>query len=102
MGYPYVFMHQGNCEHLFVFSDARLIQTTDCLYTKMYPRLTETPKQVSVLCFLCGTVKPTWFCTNCDRFPQEKVLLCTECCNSYNFIDGKKIGNFKLYPYYNE
>ena len=23
MGYPYVYQHQGNCEHLIVFSDAR-------------------------------------------------------------------------------
>ena len=22
-GYPYVYQHQGNCEHLVVFSDAR-------------------------------------------------------------------------------
>lgn len=23
LGYPYLYMHQGNCEHLIVFTDAR-------------------------------------------------------------------------------
>nr|CAH7753656.1 unnamed protein product [Callosobruchus chinensis] len=74
LGYPYVYIHQGNCEHIIAFSDAKLI--VEPVYSR-------------------------WMVVKCDRFPHEKVFLCTECCDSYLYLDGKKVTDFKLYPYKN-
>lgn len=99
-GYPYLYMHQGDCEHLFVFADARLLQHNDCLHSKCYPHVFAVSRNANRMCFMCSISLAKWICINSDRFPQNKVLLCTECCNAYNYINKEKIGEFKLYPFY--
>ncbi|XP_023025055.1 proximal sequence element A Pbp49 [Leptinotarsa decemlineata] len=102
IGYPYVYIHQGNCEHILTFSDARLIQPNDCLVSEKYPRIVSVCRSTNVLCLICGIAPSQWLVKKCDRFPQEKVFLCTDCCNSYLYIDGKKVGDFELYPFFDE
>ncbi|XP_018573932.1 uncharacterized protein LOC108912977 [Anoplophora glabripennis] len=102
LGYPYVYMHQGNCEHLFTFSDARLLQPGDCLNSRKYPRVTSTNRVSNILCFICNVMNAQWIVLECAKLPHEKVYLCTECCNSYLFVDGKKVTEFRLYPYYDQ
>lgn len=101
-GYPYVFLHQGNCEHIFVFADARLMSPNDCLISKKYPRILTITRSPSTLCFICAIAKAMWIVLNCDRFPQEKVFLCTECCDCYLYVNGQKACKFKLYPFYGQ
>lgn len=100
LGYPYVYIHHGNCEHIIAFSDARLVQPCDPLITKKYPRVTTMTRSMKPLCFICNITHSRWIVKDCNRFPQDKVFLCTECCESYLYIDGEKVGDFKLYPYY--
>ncbi|KAG5867671.1 hypothetical protein JTB14_024938 [Gonioctena quinquepunctata] len=102
LGYPYVYIHQGNCEHIFTFSDARLIKPTDCLIPEKYPKIVSLCRPTSILCFICSVTHAQWMVMKCDRFPQEKVYLCTECCNSYLYKGCEKVGDFKLYPFYNQ
>ncbi|KAJ8961651.1 hypothetical protein NQ318_021248 [Aromia moschata] len=102
LGYPYVYMHQGNCEHIFTFSDARLIQVSDCLSSKKYPRIVSLSRATNIMCYICGVSHSQWIIMKCSKFPQEKVFLCTACCNSYLFVDGEKVVDFNLYPYYDE
>ncbi|KAJ8915210.1 hypothetical protein NQ315_015433 [Exocentrus adspersus] len=102
LGYPYVYMHQGSCEHVFTFSDARLLQPCDCLHSKKYPRMVSISRVYNILCFICNVMNAQWAVLECSKFPHEKVFLCTECCNSYLYVDGKKVTSFKLYPYYDQ
>lgn len=37
LGQPYVYQHQGNCEHLLIFTDLRLMNGTDEQSDKEYP-----------------------------------------------------------------
>ena len=37
---PYVYCHNGDCEHPFVFSDVRMFESTDPGHPSMYPFLT--------------------------------------------------------------
>lgn len=99
-GYPYLYMHQGNCEHLVVFHDSRLLDFNDCLHSQCYPHVLKLNRVGNKMCFLCSATYAKWICVDSDRLPQHKVFLCTTCCNSYNYIDGKKVGHFKLFPYY--
>lgn len=36
LGYPYLFMHQGGCEHLIIFTDARYVIPLDFLKMRYY------------------------------------------------------------------
>ncbi|RZC43067.1 snRNA-activating protein complex subunit 3 [Asbolus verrucosus] len=99
-GYPYLYMHQGDCEHLLVFADAKLLDNDDCLHSQCYPHVLKLNRKANKMCFMCTVSFAKWICIDSDRLPQNKVFMCTECCKAYNYIDGEKIGNFKLYPYY--
>lgn len=54
MGYPYVYQHQGNCEHLIVFSDARLLHESDSLTSKSYPCYRSLSSTNARYCMLCN------------------------------------------------
>lgn len=100
LGYPYVYQHQGDCEHILVFSDVRLLQQTDPKSTAAYPYYQSVSRYISQMCMICGLCTARWICVDCERLPHNRVFLCHDCLVSYNYIDGKKIGNFKVYPYF--
>ncbi|XP_046822379.1 snRNA-activating protein complex subunit 3 isoform X1 [Vespa crabro] len=98
-GYPWVYQHQGFCEHLIIFSDARLVQPYDELHISAYPRIQRIRPQRANYCFMCGLLPVRWITTDHDRVPHNPCFFCESCFKSYNYIDGKKIGNFKAYRY---
>ncbi|XP_017775674.1 PREDICTED: snRNA-activating protein complex subunit 3 [Nicrophorus vespilloides] len=102
LGAPYLFQHQGNCEHVFVFSDARLINGKDPLSSSVFPYILSENKKYTKLCFICQKIAAKFVVTNCDRLPHKYNLFCKNCLMSYNYLNGEKIGKFKLYPYYNQ
>lgn len=101
-GYPYVYIHQGDCEHIVVFSDARLIQTEDCLTSSKYPKITSFSRTVNIMCFICTSRPSTWMVVKCELFPQEKIFTCTECCNSYLYLNNNKVTDFRLFPFFQQ
>ncbi|XP_066993766.1 snRNA-activating protein complex subunit 3 isoform X2 [Anabrus simplex] len=64
LGFPYVFQHQGRCEHLIIISDAR------------------------------------WVTRGNDKVCIDPCYFCDKCFKSCNYKDGKKIGDFTAYRYY--
>ncbi|CAG9769375.1 unnamed protein product [Ceutorhynchus assimilis] len=97
-GYGYVFIHQGNCEHVVCFSDARLLQNCDDLASNKYPKVVFSRRIHNHICFMCSDVHSSWLVVGSDRLTVKNAFLCTECCKSYMFLNGEKIGKFKLYP----
>ncbi|XP_034189939.1 proximal sequence element A Pbp49 [Osmia lignaria lignaria] len=98
-GYPWVYKHQGGCEHLIVFSDARLINSDDDLAVSVYPKVLRLRPMTSKFCMICGIYNAQWITMDHERIPHNPCYFCDTCFKSYNYIDGKKIGNFKAYPY---
>jgi len=99
LGFGYVYIHQGNCEHIICFSDVRLIQSSNCLISSKYPRIVSLKRYTGYLCYICSENHASWMVANSDRLPIKKAFFCTRCCDSFMFSDGKKLGNFQLYPY---
>ncbi|XP_071452080.1 snRNA-activating protein complex subunit 3-like [Hetaerina americana] len=99
LGYPYVYVHQGSCEHVVVFSDARLINSSDSLCAIEYPVLSYLYKKYSILCNFCGQYVSMWILHSCDRVPYSMVHLCERCLKMYCYKNKKKIGKFFLYEY---
>lgn len=102
LGYPYVYQHQGDCEHIIIFSDIRFTNAKDPSDSQAYPYYKNINRYLSQICMVCGTSSAKWVCVDSNRLPHEHSYLCQECFLSYNYIDGEKIGNFKAFPYFDK
>lgn len=47
----------------------------------------------------CGLYSVSWITTCNDRLPHNPCSFCESCFKSYNYIQGKKVGNFKAFSY---
>ncbi|KAJ4433086.1 hypothetical protein ANN_15343 [Periplaneta americana] len=50
-----------------------------------------------LLCSFCR-----WITVENERVPHDPCFFCQHCFLSYNYVDGKKIGKFKAYPFYDK
>ncbi|XP_003425540.1 snRNA-activating protein complex subunit 3 isoform X1 [Nasonia vitripennis] len=98
-GFPWVYQHQGDCEHLISFSDARLVNATEELNKDCYPRIVRIKPRPNRYCMTCGIYSVTWVTTRNSRLPHNPCLFCDSCFKSYNYIKGTKIGSFQAFPY---
>ncbi|XP_015604974.1 snRNA-activating protein complex subunit 3 isoform X2 [Cephus cinctus] len=87
-GFPWVYQHQASCEHLIVFSDARLINFDDNLDVSSYPRIHRIRPRPSRYCMMCGVHAVRWITTNNDRLPHNPCFFCDTCFKSYNYVKG--------------
>ncbi|GLV44158.1 PSEA-binding protein 49kD [Carabus blaptoides fortunei] len=101
MSYPYVYQHHGRCEHVFIFSHARLLHHGDKLQSDAYPFYSNACYYKNVNCMICGQLPAAWLVTDYDRLSKDEAPLCKTCLLSYCYVDGKKIGKFGVYPYMN-
>ncbi|XP_053680736.1 snRNA-activating protein complex subunit 3 [Anopheles nili] len=99
LGYPQVYQHQGNCEHLFVVSDCRLLAATDILSRARYPWLNCYGFSRDVPCNICGHCQAQFVVHNSNRHIFDPAYVCETCLNTYHYVDGQKIGEFNLYEY---
>lgn len=103
LGCPYLYMHQGECEHLFTISDIRYISTDDQMNSMKFPFVTATSigkKQDNLRCYMCKSRPPHWYTRNNSRLPVDPYFFCENCFHSFNYDkDKKKVGNFQAYLY---
>lgn len=97
LGFPYVFQHFGACEHVFFFSDIRVITVSDNLVRSDYPHLALTKLNHGIVCEICATYLASHLVTDSDQHIFNPVRLCGKCLNSYHYVDGKKLGKFKVH-----
>jgi snRNA-activating protein complex subunit 3 len=101
LGYPYLYLHQGDCEHLLVFTDLRLLTpSADSTDLKDYPKFVSTTRRTQIRCGLCSLNTGKWVTFGCQRLPEEPYYFCDSCFRSFNYDkDGNKRGHFKAFPY---
>lgn len=100
LGYPYLYQHYGNCEHLFTISDIRLISATDSLIREQYPLLKIVSSSKSTFCTICGVNEANIVVKDSTAHINDPSHLCSTCFKSYHYIDGKKVGSFRAYRFY--
>lgn len=98
LGFPYVYMHIGGCEHLIVFLDARMATTEDPNDRNLYPIMDQVPR-FPLYCFGCDMYMCKWIVENDERIPQTPAAFCESCFRTFCFKDGQKVGSFSCYPY---
>lgn len=101
LGYPQVYQHHGNCEHLFTFADIRLISATcDSRVRADYPLLRIISSTRSQFCRLCGLVEASIVVLNSDVHIHDPTYLCQNCFEMFHYVDNVKQGEFEAYRYY--
>ncbi|XP_034543817.1 snRNA-activating protein complex subunit 3 isoform X3 [Notolabrus celidotus] len=100
VGFPYLYCHQGDCEHLVIITDIRLTHANDCLDKKLYPLLTHKHRVVTKKCAVCHVYIGRWFTTNDKVAPSDPCLFCDKCFRMLHYdAQGNKLGDFLAYPY---
>ncbi|XP_057699465.1 snRNA-activating protein complex subunit 3 isoform X2 [Corythoichthys intestinalis] len=100
VGFPYLYCHQGDCEHVVIITDVRLTHKDDCLDRTLYPMLIHKHRIATQKCAVCYTFIARW-CTVGDQFaPSHPCLFCDKCFRKLHYdADGNKLGEFLAYPY---
>ena len=95
IGYPYVYVHQGEHEHLFSFIDVRLVSSFDSQKISSYPLDRSTGLKQGKYCMICSFHLAKWITTNNDRVPEDPFYFCDSCFYGFNYgDDGTKLSNF--------
>lgn len=77
----------------------RFVTVDDTLISSAYPRIERIRPVFGKNCIYCGIFNVHWIVTEHDRIPHDISYFCNKCFISYNYVDGKKVGNFKAYSY---
>ncbi|KAH8394810.1 hypothetical protein KR222_006536, partial [Zaprionus bogoriensis] len=101
LGAPLQYLHHGNCEHLFVFSQLEVLRPfSKCLNRSMYPFLRAFSTFNRRTCYMCGLRGYHFIVEQSRRQLHDPAYLCRTCFYSFNYIDGQKVGQFKAYRIY--
>nr|XP_034996741.1 snRNA-activating protein complex subunit 3 isoform X1 [Zootoca vivipara] len=100
IGFPYLYCHQGDCEHIVIITDIRLIHRDDCLDKSLYPLLTKKHWLWTKKCFVCKMYTARWVTNDDSLAPEDPCFFCDVCFQMLHYdADGKKLGEFLAYPY---
>ncbi|BES96621.1 snRNA-activating protein complex subunit [Nesidiocoris tenuis] len=99
LGWPYLYRHLADCEHLIIFTDARLLHPLDPMDSSKYPFMETFASLKGRYCFACHVRIAKFLVTNNPRLPEEVAFMCQACFESFNYKSGEKIGSFKTYGY---
>jgi len=104
IGAQYLYVHQGNCEHIIVFNDLRLLNDQDNKNLNAYPLHIFQNKVTRRKCRVCD-IYPAKFVTYGDRLSQENpCFYCDYCYRPLHYsFEGKLLfEDFQVFPYYHE
>ena len=94
------FSLQGQHEHLFTFTDARLLSVDDPQRVSDYPFERSVGTQHSRFCMICDVHISKWVTEDNERVPEDPFFFCDTCFRGFNYDEkGEKIGSFRAYPY---
>lgn len=103
LGCPYLYLHQGDCEHLFTISDIRYEANSTNLEHTKFPFVTAASiggKTATLKCYMCKSRPPHWYTRNNPRLPVDPFFFCEDCFYSFNYDKTRrKIGTFQAYLY---
>lgn len=101
LGAPLQYLHHGNCEHLFVFSQVEvLLPFSKRLNRNMYPSLRAFNSFNRRTCYMCGQRPYHFIVEQSRRQLHDPSYLCRSCFYSFNYVDGQKVGQFNAYRIY--
>ncbi|KAK2172108.1 hypothetical protein NP493_993g00036 [Ridgeia piscesae] len=100
LGHPYLYLHQGDCEHLIIFSDIRLLHPEDCQDLTRYPLLIGERAERQYRCRVCQTFTARWVTHESPLTPEDPCFFCDTCYRSLHYApNGDSLAHFTAHPY---
>lgn len=100
VGFPQLYRHHVNCEHVINFSDIQLLTEGDSLKSTDYPLLRCISNSKITTCMICGLTEAAFVVKKSTMHSLDPTFMCRNCFISCHYIDGKKVGNFQAYRYH--
>lgn len=104
IGMPYLYCHRGNCEHIMVFTDVRLMHNLDNHNKRAYPLQTFQNKIRKKKCRVCDIYPARWVTIDDKLAPENPCFFCEQCYKPLHYKqDGTLLYNdFKVFRYHHE
>jgi len=104
LGQNYLYCHQGNCEHILVINNVRLLTEADARNKNAYPFALFQAKIRRRKCRICDIYPAKWVTIGDFRSPENPCYYCQYCYRPlhYTFEGNVLHQDFEVYPYYHE
>ncbi|RHZ80572.1 hypothetical protein Glove_134g246 [Diversispora epigaea] len=101
LNHPYLFVHQGNCQHAIIFRDLRIMQSYDDPDASAYPKAIFKGKINRHKCRMCMQ-RPTLLVTINDFLSGESpAYFCDRCYYQFHYNSKNELlyDNFQVFHY---
>ncbi|XP_019056939.1 PREDICTED: snRNA-activating protein complex subunit-like isoform X2 [Tarenaya hassleriana] len=99
LGASYLYCHQGDCKHMIVIRDMRLIHPEDDRDRAVYPRVAYQQKRVVVKCGVCKIYRATKFAADNKWTKKNPCYFCSFCFSLLHSEEGPLSCHFPVYDY---
>lgn len=80
LGFPYLYKHVGNCEHLIVFTSVKLVNpSSDCYILSKYPIPRDKTRGRFTFCWCCNRLYAKWVVCGSKYAVDDPTFLCQRC-----------------------
>ncbi|KAJ2787483.1 hypothetical protein GGI15_000670 [Coemansia interrupta] len=99
---PYTFVHQGDCEHVMIFTDLRLLGPKDDQFVENYPKQIFRTRHMRHKCRMCSAYPAQYVTKNDFHSGMSPCYFCEKCYTPFHFDkDGNKLLEHDVFPYAN-
>ncbi|KAI8322039.1 hypothetical protein GQ54DRAFT_297642 [Martensiomyces pterosporus] len=99
---PYIFVHQGDCEHVLMFTDLRLLGPKDDQYVENYPKQVFRTRHMRHKCRMCSAYPAQYVTKNDFHSGMSPCYFCEKCYTPFHYsTDGKRLLEHDCFPYAN-
>ncbi|KAJ2866225.1 hypothetical protein GGH94_001680 [Coemansia aciculifera] len=99
---PYIFMHQGDCEHVLMFTDLRLLGPKDDQFVESYPKQIFRTRHMRHKCRMCSAYPAQFVTKNDFHSGMSPCYFCEKCYTPFHFgADDEKLLDHDVFPYAN-
>ncbi|XP_047965519.1 snRNA-activating protein complex subunit isoform X3 [Salvia hispanica] len=103
LGAGYLYCHQGNCRHLIVLRDMRLIHPEDIQNRSAYPLITYQPKLAFKKCSVCKIYRADKVTVDDKWASENPCYFCDICYYMLHYEGGSLLySDFIVYDYHHE
>ncbi|KAJ2449645.1 hypothetical protein EV183_004787 [Coemansia sp. RSA 2336] len=97
---PYIFMHQGDCEHVMMFTDLRLLGPQDDQNVEAYPKQIFRTRHMRHKCRMCSAYPAQYVTKNDFHSGMSPCYFCEKCYTPFHFdAEGNKLLDHDVFPY---
>ncbi|KAJ1801179.1 hypothetical protein LPJ59_000503 [Coemansia sp. RSA 2399] len=99
---PYLFVHQGDCEHVMMVTDMRLLGPKDDQIVENYPKQIFRTRHMRHKCRMCSAYPAQYVTKNDFHSGMSPCYFCEKCYTPFHFDDeGKRLLEHDVFPYAN-